>query len=109
MHYTRNLRHGTTDAPALLTAEERFWPKVERRGPRQCWLWIGALRANGRGNFWDGTAYVAPYRYSYVLHIGPIPKDLTIDHLCFEPRCVNPAHLEAVTQAENNRRTTGRR
>ncbi|MEW1705993.1 HNH endonuclease signature motif containing protein [Microbacterium sp. NPDC089190] len=34
----------------------------------------------------------------------PVPAGLTIDHLCFQTACVNPDHLEPVTQAENNRR-----
>lgn len=43
-------------------------------------------------------------RYAYTLWVGPIPEGLVIDHLCNQQTCVNPAHLEAVTQAENNRR-----
>lgn len=41
------------------------------------------------------------HRVSHVLYKGPIPNGLVIDHLCRNPSCVNPDHLEAVTQKEN--------
>ena len=44
------------------------------------------------------------HRLAYELVIGPIPKGLQIDHLCRVKDCVNPAHLEAVTNGENRRR-----
>lgn len=43
-------------------------------------------------------------RYAYTLCHGAIPEGLVIDHTCNRMTCVNPAHLEAVTQAENNKR-----
>ena len=46
------------------------------------------------------------HRYAYELVIGPIPKGLTLDHLCRVRGCVNPGHLEPVTQRENTLRGT---
>lgn len=48
------------------------------------------------------------HRYSYTLHVGPIPDELAIDHTCNNKTCINPEHLEAVTQEENNRRKGAR-
>lgn len=45
------------------------------------------------------------HRVSYELHKGPIPEGKKLDHLCWNTRCVNPAHLEPVTSKENSRRS----
>ena len=56
--------------------------------------------------FWELVEGQSTYahRVSYLALVGPIPGDLVIDHLCRNPKCVNPAHLEPVTRAENQRR-----
>ncbi len=75
-----------------------------------CWIWNGTKGQNGYGVFavkHNGGGWTAIYahRFSYELYIGNITKGYTIDHLCRTPLCVNPKHLEAVTQAENLRRS----
>lgn len=67
-----------------------------------CWVWNGALDANGYGRLggrkWSTNL---AHRLSYIEFVGPIPEGMTIDHLCRNRRCINPAHLEPVTIAEN--------
>jgi len=80
----------------------RFWEKVEKTPT--CWLWTGAVNGNGYGNFNESGRYVGAHRVAYELVIGPIPADLTLDHLCRVRLCVNPSHLEPVTNGDNVRR-----
>ena len=78
----------------------RFIEKVEFSADG-CWNWTGYVKPNGYGQFFfDGDLRYA-HRVAHALFIGPIPDGLNIDHLCRNKRCVNPAHLEAVTQREN--------
>lgn len=88
----------------------RFWAKVDKQGPNGCWMWTGAKAKEDKqhqpyGRFQLATRTpVAAHRYAYELLIGPIPEGLHLDHLCRNPPCVNPAHLEPVTAYENTRR-----
>jgi len=77
---------------------ERFWSKVERRSPDECWPWTGPVSLKGYGIFNAMTAH----RFSFYLHNGYFPP--STDHLCRNKICVNPAHLEGVTIGENVRR-----
>lgn len=83
----------------------RFWGKVER-SPNDdgCWLWLACRTSKGYGRFgWHGQAVYA-HRITYVMTHGNPDPWLVIDHLCRNPSCVNPAHLEAVEHEENLRR-----
>jgi hypothetical protein len=86
-----------------MTIEERLWSKVDKTG--ECWLWTGPLHPLGYARIQVDGERVYVHRYSYELAKGPIPYGLTIDHLCRVRHCVKPNHLEAVTLAENLRRS----
>lgn len=82
-----------------MNADARFWDKVERS--EGCWRWKGSRGRAGYGGFWNGERLVPAHRWSYERFVGPIPPGLHIDHLCKNPSCVNPTHLEPVTPREN--------
>lgn len=84
-----------------MTLEDIFWAKVDRCDPDHCWLWQGTPNvAGGYGRLGKG-GYARAHRFAYELLIGPIPKGLTLDHLCRVRLCVNPKHLEPVTIGVN--------
>lgn len=74
--------------------------------PLGCWEFQGALTERGYGviQLGRGKGTAKAHRVVYEDFLGPIPEGLTLDHLCFNPRCVNPAHLEPVTRSENTLR-----
>lgn len=91
-------------AQRFKTTEQRFWEKVDITPG--CWVWL-AKRTLGYGSFWNGQSHEGAHRYSYRLHVGPIPPGFELDHLCRNRACVNPAHLEPVTQRVNLLRGEG--
>jgi hypothetical protein len=84
----------------LETREGRFWSKIDASG--DCWLWTGSRANTGYGTF-NGASNA--HRYAWQLLVGPIPEGYHLDHLCRNPPCVNPDHLEPVTPRENHSRS----
>lgn len=104
-HWRRQWRHGTTDAPQPKTPEERFWAKVDRRGPHECWPWTGSRNRKGYGNFYpERTRPIGATHAALLYGAGvSVPVGLLVRHKCDNPPCVNPAHLELGTVKDNAR------
>lgn len=91
-----------------LTSRERFLFYLVKKGHDECWDWSGCKDNKGYGQFSIGTPpkrkYYHAHRMSYEMFVSSIPEGLVIDHLCNNPSCCNPKHLEPKTIYENGRR-----
>ena len=105
------------EVPMDKSIEERFWDKVDKTGT--CWIWTAYKKPNGYGQFMLNGRPLYAHRLAYELLVGLIPEGFEIDHVrtngCTSLACVKavadkcgPAHLEAVTHRENNRRSDSR-
>jgi hypothetical protein len=70
-----------------------------------CREWTGIFDRYGYARYSGRGAY----RLAYEQFVGEIPAGLTVDHMCFNPRCVEPSHLRLLTRAQNGRNTRARR
>lgn len=78
---------------ARLPLLDRFWTKVVKRGPDDCWLWLAGKDKDGYGKFWYEGKTIRAHRFSYELCYGLIPEEYGCFHDCDFPSCVNPHHL----------------
>lgn len=86
------------------TLHDRFWAKVDKRGPDDCWVWTGATRAGRYGNIRVGGKYgsmLASHRIQLIWCGHNIDGKVTL-HSCDNGLCVNPNHLRPGSQLENN-------
>ena len=84
----------------MISPIERFLSKISitKSG---CWEWTGYLDKDGYGTFWSRNVTLGAHRFAFEYYYGAICPDLTINHLCRNRRCVNPEHLEQITNKEN--------
>lgn len=83
----------------MQSTEERFWAKVNRTDG--CWEWAASKQSAGYGQFFLEGKMILAHRYAYESAVGVIEAGLQLDHLCRNRACVNPLHLEPVTQQDN--------
>lgn len=86
------------------TYDQRIMPEPNSG----CWLWVGSIDprpTSGYGRLWVGHrvtgSFKPAHRLVYEYMVGPVPEGLTLDHKCRVRQCVNPQHLEPVTNREN--------
>jgi len=88
----------------LSTAEQKRFDDKWTIDPSGCWLWTGGKIGQGYGEIVVRKKTWMAHRLSWELLVGPIPTGLVIDHLCRVRNCINPEHLEPVTDQVNIQR-----
>jgi hypothetical protein len=116
--HRRELKRAGEFAPLLIIGAplDRLMMRTEP-GPNDCLLYIGTLNNGGYGQIMVDGSQMLAHRAAYRLQVGPIPDGMVLDHTChnrdasclggracLHRRCVNVAHLEPVSGAENTRR-----
>lgn len=88
----------------LAVLRDRVWKYVTKTDT--CWLWVGAKDGGRYGIIRVAGKNIKAHRATYEILLGKIPDGLTVDHLCRNRECVNPDHMELVTNKENILRGT---
>ena len=81
----------------------RFWSKINKRGPDECWEWSGCVQSRGYGYIRFNGQQLLSHRIAYFLSKDIQPGKLCVCHHCDNPKCCNPCHLFLGTVADNNR------
>jgi len=84
-----------------LSYMDRFWSKVDKRGPDDCWEWTAYRAHFGHGRIRIDGISEGSHRVAWELTHGPIPEGMCVLHACDNPPCCNPSHLWLGTQSEN--------
>jgi len=90
-------------------AQKRTWTKRSGPLPTPCWIWHGAVTPDGYTRVWSNGRNIKAHVWMWEQQHGPLPEGLVLDHLCVVSNCVNPEHLEPVTQSENVKRRNARK
>lgn len=80
---------------------DRYWEKVEKRGPDECWPWLAGKDSIGYGVIVEGKKLRKAHRVGLELAGKEIPDGMVADHKCKHRWCQNPAHIEPETQRDN--------
>ncbi len=91
-------RFGNRHSGPVAWTKERLWSWVIPEPNSGCWLWTGTVN---RGGYARGGKI---HRLTYEIFKGPIQANMTVDHICRVRCCINPDHLQLVTQGDNVRR-----
>lgn len=102
VHFGRFKRNGSPELQPKPTVRERI--KAGSRETGGCWIWVRAMSSSGYGSISVDGRIRNAHKAAYEAFIGPVPAGKVLDHLCRTTACVNPSHLEPVTQSTNVQR-----
>jgi hypothetical protein len=103
-YLARGKRYDDSDMIASAVSDDtirRFFAKVQVSADEDCcWEWVGG-KSRGYGKFRVNGRLRQAHRFAYVLFNGPLPEGTEPDHTCRNRGCVNPSHVEPVSQSVN--------
>ena len=107
MKTTKHLGRSFRIKNRIFPRSEDVFERIHSRAIKDkngCWNWFGSKDKQGYGCLVYKRKFYMAHRLSYQSYVGKIGSGLQLDHLCRNKSCINPKHLEPVTQAENLRR-----
>ena len=101
--YSHRPLRPSTNQPAMITLDEktlaRFWSKVNKTGPNECWEWTAVKNPHGGGIFWTGSGFISARKMSFFIKNSRLPVGQIVSS-CGNNGCVNPAHFEPAAYAD---------
>jgi Autographiviridae endonuclease len=82
-------------------SEHKFWAKVQKGEPTECWPWLGYKKPSGHGLTTMNSLSIHASRKAWILVNGPIRGDLCVNHTCDNAACCNPAHMYLGSRQDN--------
>lgn len=95
------------EATRAESALRRFWQKVRRLGPDECWPWLACKTPGGYGDWKpnEEDLHTTAHRAAWIYLVGPVPSGWLVAHRCGRKDCCNPAHMRLARKVGGRHRS----